>query len=71
MQQEINIKDDDMNLDGILELVDGIEGQVEQFREKVKQLQDEKLSLQSTVNFVSQMVKSRRLRIVKRRDAVL
>ena len=57
--KESNIKDDDMNLDGILELVDGIEGQVEQFREKVKQLQDEKLSLQSTLNFVSQMVETK------------
>ena len=57
--KEPNMKDDDMNLDGILELVDGIEGQVEQFREKVKQLQDEKLSLQSTLNFVSQMVETK------------
>ena len=56
--KEPNIKDDDINLDGILELVDGIEGQVEHFREKVKLLQDEKLSLQSTVNFVSQMVET-------------
>ena len=51
-----DIRENDIKLDGILELVDGIESQVENFREKVKSLQDEKLSLQSTVNFVSQML---------------
>ena len=46
----------DINLDGILELVDEIESQVEQFRQKVKMLEEEKRSLQSTVNFLSQML---------------
>ena len=51
-----DIKENDIKLDGILELVDEIESQVETFREKIKSLQDEKSSLQATVNFVSQML---------------
>ena len=45
-----------MNLDGVLGLVDEIENQVEHFREKIKRLEEEKSSLKSTVNFISQMV---------------
>jgi hypothetical protein len=45
-----------MSLDGVLGLVDEIENQVEHFREEIKRLEEEKSSLKSTVNFISQMV---------------
>ena len=56
--ENIDITKSDISLDGILELVDEIESQVEQFRQKVKMLEEEKLSLQSTVNFLSQMLET-------------
>ena len=56
--ENTDISKTDINLDGVLELVDEIESQVEQFRQKVKMLEDEKLSLQSTVNFLSQMLET-------------
>ena len=56
--ENTDITKSDISLDGILELVDEIESQVEQFRQKVKILEEEKLSLQSTVNFLSQMLET-------------
>ena len=46
--------DNQMSLDSILGLVDEIESQVEHFREKVQRLEDEKSSLQSTIQFIAQ-----------------
>ena len=48
--------DNQMSLDSILGLVDEIESQVEHFREKVQRLEDEKSSLQSTIQFIAQML---------------
>ena len=51
-----NVDNQQMSLEGILGLVDEMESQVEHFRDKIKRLEEEKSSLQSTVHFISQMV---------------
>ena len=47
--------DDQVSLEGILGLVDEVENQVECLREKTKSLEEEKASLQTTLNFIAQL----------------
>ena len=46
---------DQVSLEGVLGLVDEVENQVECFREKIKSLEEEKASLQTTLNFIAQL----------------